>query len=237
MDSTQTGKHTRMKSYLINLATRPDRLALATEELNKIGITPERFEAYTADQAGGNRPLAFNKSQYYCIKKAVEEGHKVFAVFEDDVCFTDGAAKVIADAVHELPIDFDCLHLGCNPIGMSTTEWKMPEEVSYINSDRDEICQNNIARLYNCWQTHAIVWSRDGAKFVIDHFPFWKDEYAVEGLMIFDEWLRVNMYIGGKSFVSRPMVAYQRPDFSDLNQAPSDYTSCFELGNKYLMEL
>jgi GR25 family glycosyltransferase involved in LPS biosynthesis len=212
-----------MKSYLINLASRPDRLAQATEELSRVGIEFERFEAFTPDQAGGNRPLAFNKSQYYCIKKAVEEGHERFAVFEDDVAFTDMTGGIITDAINQIPEDFDLAHLGCNIIGMSTTEWTMPQKIS-----------ERIALLHNCWQTHAIIWSKQGAESFLDLFPFYKDEYAVEGLMIFDEWLRQNVYPLEKSFVMRPMVAYQRPDFSDLNQAQSDYTSCFELGNKYL---
>jgi GR25 family glycosyltransferase involved in LPS biosynthesis len=212
-----------MKSYLINLASRPDRLAQATDELTRVGIEFERFEAFTPDQAGGNRPLAFNKSQYYCIKKAVDEGHERFAVFEDDVAFTEGAREKIDNALLELPDCFGLMHMGCNIVGMSTTEWKMPDK-----SD------SHIAELFNCWQTHAIVWNKWFAKVFLKRFPFYTDDYAKEGLMIFDEWLRQNMYDISECYVMRPMVAYQRPDFSDLNQAQSDYTSCFELGNKYL---
>lgn len=226
-----------MHSYLINLASRPDRLQHATQQLHSVGIDFERFEAYTRDQAGGNGPLAFNKSQYYCIKKAVEAGHERFAIFEDDVTFAEGAAEKIAKAINEMPLFFDCLHLGCNIIGMSTTQWKMPDEVGFINSDGDEITRYNIAKLHNCWQTHAIIWSIEGARFVLDHFPYWKDEYAVEGLQIFDEWLRVNLYIGGRSYVMRPMVAYQRPDQSDIWGTQGDYSYSFNEGNKYLMSL
>lgn len=212
-----------MKSYLINLASRPDRLENATKELAKVGIEAERFEAYTGD----NRCLAFNKSQYYCIKKAVEEGHERFAIFEDDVAFVDGAKEMIHRVLTQLNPDFCLLHLGCNIIGMSTTVWKMPN----WHTDR-------LAVLYNCWQTHAIIWNIDGARKFLKEFKYYTDEYEKEGLVIFDEWLRVNMYPTEPSFVMRPMVAYQRPDTSDIwGGQHSDYTSCFHEGNKYLMSL
>jgi GR25 family glycosyltransferase involved in LPS biosynthesis len=213
-----------MHSYLINLASRPDRLEKATAELNRIGIEAERFEAYTGD----NRPLAFNKSQYYCIKKAVEAGHATFAIFEDDVAFTENAAELITDAMCEIPDSLSVLHLGCNIIGMSTTQWRMPHKYS-----------EHLAFLYNCWQTHAIVWSKPAAEYVLNNFPYYTDEYEKEGLTIFDEWLRVNLYNKFPCFVMRPMVAYQRPDVSDIWQGGgvSDYTSCFHDGNKYLLNL
>lgn len=215
-----------MKSYLINLASCPDRLAASTEELNKVGIPFERFEAFNRDQAGGNGPLAFNKSQYHCIKKAVEEGHERFAIFEDDVAFTENAQELISQAVQQLPEHFGVLHMGSNLVGMSTTEWEMPEKYS-----------ENLAILYNSWQTHAIIWSLPAAVFVLKNFPFYTDDYAKEGLTIFDEWLRTKVYPDFECFVMRPMVAYQRPDFSDLWQTEGNYVHSFELGNKYLMEL
>lgn len=211
-----------MKSYLINLATRPDRLESATAELSKIGIVAERIEAFTGD----NRCLAFNKSQYYTLKKAVQEEHEIFAIFEDDVSFTDGAMEQIKRAMSELPEHFGILHLGCNIVGMSTTEWQMPEKYS-----------DNLSQLFNCWQTHAIIWSLSAAKYVLSNFPFYTDEYEREGLTIFDEWLRNNLYQDYDCFVMRPMVAFQRPDFSDIWQTQGDYSACFEQGNKYLISL
>lgn len=212
-----------LKSYLINLATRLDRLENATRELAGVGIDVERFEAHTGD----NRPLAFNKSQYYCIKKAVQEGHERFAIFEDDVAFVDGAKEKIVAALKELPEHFGLLHLGCNIIGMSTTVWDMPERY-------DE----HLAYLFNCWQSHAIVWSLHGAQLFLGNFPFYTDEYEKEGLTIFDEWIRTHLYSNLDCFVMRPMVAYQRPDTSDIwGGQHSDYTSCFHEGNKYLMSL
>lgn len=211
-----------MKSYLINLSHRTDRLDRSTNELHKAGIEFERFEAISGD----NKPLAFNKSQYFCIKKAVEAGHERFAIFEDDVAFTD-KWHLIGSAINELPENWGLLHLGCNLIGMDTTVWQMPTKYS-----------EHLAILHNAWQTQAIVWNAKMASHVLKSFPYWTDEYEKEGLTILDEWLRTNIYQMNNSYVMRPMVAYQRPDTSDIwGGVHTDYTSCFERGNKYLMGL
>lgn len=192
----------RMKSYLINLPSRPDRLESATAELRRVGLEPERFNAYSEAQAHGNRPLAFNKSQYFCIFEAFNKGHEKFAIFEDDVVFTPNAAETIQAAIAEIPGHAGIIHMGCNIIGMSTTIWDMPDGHS-----------QHLAQLYNCWQSHAIIWTKAAAAFFLDNFPFYKDEYAKEGLMIFDEWLRQNMYTEFDCFVLNPMVAYPSQNF------------------------
>lgn len=210
-----------MKSYLLNLASRPDRLESSMNELAKIGIVPERFESFT----GPNRPLAFNKSQYYCIKKAVEEEQPVFAIFEDDVAFTEGAADLIKKALSELPESFALLHLGTNIIGMSTTEWDMPIPYS-----------DHLAILQNSWQTHCVIWNYHAAVSFLKNFPFYTDDYMTEGLMIYDEWLRQKFYPNWECFVMKPMVCYQKPDTSDIWGGHGDYTYAFEQGNKWLKE-
>lgn len=212
-----------MKHYLINLEKRADRLQASAEQLKNIGIIPERFNAYTGD----NPKLAFNKSQYHCIKKGIAENADFFGVFEDDVMFTQHAAPTIQGALNELAgRDWLLLHLGCNILGMHGMEWKMPT--------REGV---NIARIYNGWQTHAILWNSKRAAEIIDTFAFHDDKYEREGLMIFDEWLRVNMYPHYPCYVMRPMVAWQRPDYSDIWNNPGDYTYCFHEGNKYLTKL
>lgn len=212
-----------MKHYLINLAKRTDRLEMATQQLNSIGIDPERFNAFTGD----NPKLAFNKSQYHVIKKGIAENSDFFGVFEDDAAFIPDSARVIQRAMNELAgREWLLLHLGCNLVGMSGTTWKMPT--------REGV---SIARIYNGWQTHSIFWNSKYAAQIIDTFPFHDDQYEREGLMIFDEWLRVNIYNQHPCFVMRPMVCFQRPDYSDIWNNSGDYTYCFTQGNKYLMQL
>ena len=90
------------KNYLINLATRPDRLLHSQQEFNRVGLAFERFEAHTRP----DRFLAFNSSQYHCLQKAVTDGFAWFTIYEDDVIF--GPYGHATEAINQLPMDFDC---------------------------------------------------------------------------------------------------------------------------------
>lgn len=201
-----------MKILCINLDSRPDRWEKVQAEFDRIGLVVERFAACT----GNNRVRAFNKSVYECMKSA---GGEDLLIFEDDTAFDDKPFLGV-------PKDFMTLHLGANIIGTDTMQWEMPTKYN-----------GHLAILHNAWQSHATLYSAECVKFIIDNFPFWKEEYEYEGCQIFDEWLRVNVLSMGRSYVLCPMIAYQRPDISDIWGGPQDYTSCHERGNKYLMNL
>lgn len=231
-----------MKVLCINLDSRPDRWAESQTEFAKVGLSVDRLPAST----GNNRVRAFNHSVYRAMKEAEygKEVHNWKAVggeiktgyepddlllFEDDVCFdgfNEGHMNILAMVDDLLGNDWLTLHLGANIIGMHTTEWQMPEKF-----------KPGIAKLHNCWQSHATLYSAKCVQFIVDDFLYWKEEYEVEGCQIFDEWLRVNVLSQGKSYVLSPMVAYQRPDTSDIWGGPQDYTSCHKRGNEYLKTL
>ena len=195
-------------NYLINLDSRPDRLASVTTEFKRVGLAFERFPAHT-----GEVPyLAFNSSQYHCLLHALAAGFKYFTIYEDDVRF--GPYGHASDALCQLPADFGILQLGCNLVGSDIVDFKKPEKHS-----------ENLFRLYDCWQTTGICYSRACAQWIVDN---WNRE------LIYDEWLRVNVYKQFKSFVIAPQVIYQAPGRSDIWGCETDYTSCFERGNNLL---
>ena len=51
---------------------------------------------------------------------------------------------------------------------------------------------------------------------------------------IFDEWLRKNVLSIGRSYVLKPMIAYQRPGKSDIWHGQTDYTGAHTAGNEWL---
>jgi hypothetical protein len=162
-----------------------------------------------------NRVLAFNKSVYKAMQLA--EGEDLL-LFEDDVTFD-------VDKIEIPPVtDFMTIHLGCNIIGMDSTRWQMPTYFNYY-----------IAKLHNCWQSHATLYSKECVRYILDNFKYVTDEYKTEGCQIFDEWLRVNVLPMGRSYVLKPMIAYQRPRHSELWNKEADYTSVHTRGNHYLM--
>ena len=185
---------------------------LAEEEFNRVGLKVEPFQAIVED----NRALGFNKSVYECMKLAKGED---LLLLEDDVKF-DGEVRF------DFPKDALTVHLGCNLIGMDTTVWQMPTNG----------VEGGYARLHNCWQTHANWYSAECVEFILQNFKFVTDEYKREGLQIFDEWLRVNVFPRGRSYVMNPMIAYQRPRWSEIWNCHTDYTSCHTRGNKWLKD-
>lgn len=191
---------------------------LAQAELNRVGFDVEKFTAICED----NRVLSFNKSVYECMR--LSEGGPSL-LFEDDVMFDPGfsSADLGSVIVGYLPSDFMTLHLGCNILGFDNTQWKMPE---YFNP--------KIAKLHNCYQSHATLYSGECVKYILDNFKFITDEYKTEGCEIFDDWLRRNVLNQARSYVLKTMVAYQRPRKSEIWGVESDYTYCHIHGNKWL---
>jgi hypothetical protein len=205
-----------MKSLCITMG--PD-WSLAEAEFKRVGIAVERFDAIVQD----NRVLAFNKSVYACMKLA--EGDDLM-LFEDDVVFDEGFDWLkVGFAQKQLPKDFMTLHLGCNFLGFDNTVWQMPEYFS-----------PHLAKLHNCYMSHATLYSAECVKYIIENFKFVTDEYATEGCEIFDDWLRRHVLPMGRSYVMSPMVAYQRPRKSEIWNVQADYTYCHIYGNKWLKE-
>jgi GR25 family glycosyltransferase involved in LPS biosynthesis len=202
------------KVYIINLDKRTDRLASVKKECERVGLAFERFKAIE----GNNRHLAFNKSQYNVLKLAVEQGAESVLVLEDDVVFNN--LDHLPQALSELPQDWACVYFGAN-----------------VNGTKLERYSSHLFKIRNSFTTHAVAYSYKMAKWIVENFPFHTDDYERAGLTIYDEWLRVNVQEQFKCFLVHPMVAIQKPDFSDIWNNEADYTRCFIDGDKLLSEL
>lgn len=201
-----------MIKLCINLDSRPDRWELVQKEFEKAGLEVERLSACTGD----NRPLAFNQSVYKAMELAKGED---LLLFEDDVVF-EGELPIFetkCGTFSSLPGDALTVHYGCNMYG----DWKLPEKTQYPQ----------YARLWNCWQSHATWYSSEAVEFVLANL----DPTHLNGTNnIFDDWLRRNVLVKGRSYVHVPMIAYQRIDKSDIWGHETDYTACHIKGNEWL---
>lgn len=208
-----------MITICINLDSRADRWQAVSKEFERINLSVQRFPAITGD----NRCLAFNKSVYECMKLARIETKESslyhnLLLLEDDVVFDCPIPVIIP------PENFMTVHLGCNIIGTDTMVWQMPTAYN-----------RTLVKLHNCYQSHATLYSAECVKYIIDNFKFVTDEYEKEGLTIFDEWLRTNILPMGRSYVLKPMIAWQRPGVSNIwGDTHQDYTSCYKRGNDWL---
>lgn len=194
-----------MIKLCINLDSRPDRWELAQKEFERVGLEVERMPAIMHD----NRPLAFNQSVYKAMELA--KGQDLL-LFEDDVVFD---CEKFWPFIH--PSGALTFHFGGNIYG----DWRMPERTP----------QPNIAKLWNCWQSHATWYSKEAVDFILNNL----DPTHLNGTNnIFDDWLRRNVLTQGRSYLHVPMIAYQRIDRSDIWGHDTDYTACHIDGNKWL---
>jgi hypothetical protein len=213
-----------MKILCINITEDTESWHLSQQEFARVGLIVERLPATVED----NRPLAFNKSVYKAMEAARVQTDCGYAyddllLFEDDVVFDSAFWPCWANYPFQLPPDFLTLHLGCNLIGMDTTVWQTPTPYS-----------EHLARLWNCWQSHATLYSAECVKYILDNF---NPNVLDADNMIFDEWLRTKVLPMGCSYVMKPMIAYQRPRKSEIWNCHADYTSVHKLGNQYLSTL
>uniref|UniRef100_A0A6C0IFI0 Glycosyl transferase family 25 domain-containing protein n=1 Tax=viral metagenome TaxID=1070528 RepID=A0A6C0IFI0_9ZZZZ len=74
-------------AYYINLEKRKDRKAHLENELDKIGIKAERFNAI--ELPNGNGALGCSMSHLKCIEKAKQNNWDHILVMEDDITFLD----------------------------------------------------------------------------------------------------------------------------------------------------
>lgn len=193
----------------INLDKRTDRKEQCEAELNRVGLVAERFRAYEGD----NKHLAFNKSQWNCLNEC--KGYKSILILEDDVVFKN--LDHLLQALSELPFDWDVIYFGAN-----------------INGTQLERYSQHLFKIKNSFTTHAVAYSGKMAKYIVENFPYHTNEYEKEGLMIYDEWLRVNVQEQFKCFLIHPMVAEQRVSYSDIWNNHADYSRCFTEGNELL---
>jgi len=195
--------------YYINLAARTDRNLQIRYELDRLEVKANRIDAIT----GENKHLAFNASQFKALSGA---GGDSILILEDDCVFRSGVSDchdIITSATGELSEDWDILFLGANIMGSDVMKWEAPLNYS-----------THLKILVNCWTTHAVAYSRKCIDWIVKNWNF--SEFP-----IYDEWLRVNVLPYKKCFIVNPMVADQRPGFSDIWQTQVDY-GFFKQGNE-----
>lgn len=201
-----------MRILCINIDSDTTAWDLSCKEFEKFNVDVERVSAIVED----NRPLAFNKSVYKCMQMAAGDS---LMLFEDDVVF-DTNIQAWQLPWNELPDDFMTLHLGCNIFGSDIVKWKMPTHYS-----------GKLAKLHNCWQSHATIYSAECVQWILDNMRI--DIFDNEN-NAFDDWLRRKVMPMGRSYLMRPMIAYQRPRHSAIWNVPTDYTGAHFNGNKWL---
>jgi hypothetical protein len=131
-------------------------------------------------------------------------------VFEDDAIMVRDRGWFDV-AVGELPDQWDMLMLGANITG------DIVKHSDYL------------AKVLGAWTTHSVLYSAPFIERMIRELP------GVD--LVIDEYFRTVIHPEGRSFVVRPMVCYQRPGHSDIQNVHQDYTGVFETSNSRMMKV
>jgi GR25 family glycosyltransferase involved in LPS biosynthesis len=180
-----------MIAYVINLDQRQDKWRASINELSP-HFNLERVSAIKNDWGW--------LGLWQTFKNIFQECKGDVLIFEDDATYR-GWATSLQNAINDLPDCWEMLMLGAN--------------IKDLRLDR---INNNLARTYGAWTTHAILYSHKFAK-----------EMAELNLDIpIDEYFRTIVHPRGNSYVVYPFLSYQRPSDSDIEQGFKDYTNLFQ---------
>ena len=183
----------------INLGRRPDRLQTLLPTFEKSEIIATRFPAIDCVFLGVHPTEACQSSHKEIIKYAKSKNLDSIFIFEDDVELANDFNEVVSQALKELPNDWCMFYAGGNYDGV--------HPVPYSNH------LNKITHLY---ATHA---------------------YAVHSRMydvilgspncIIDVYY-TTLHITYPTYITKPRIAFQRADYSDIMWMNVNYTELKE---------
>jgi hypothetical protein len=139
---------------------------------------------------------SFCLSQRGMLERAKEYVGSVL-LLEDDVLFKEWSN--IDSVMNELPKDFDILYLGANVT--CEPEYHSP----------------HLRKVTSAWTSHAILYSQYAIHWILNHYKDWE----THGM--YDDWLSREFLPNHKCYVAAPMLAIQRPVYSDLWQKNVSY--------------
>lgn len=208
----------KIKTYIINLDNRDDRLKETIEECMKIGLNYERFSGIIINEENyvnyklinskkaWKNNIEYIKSASGCklshleiLKKYLEYyGHEEYVmILEDDVIFEDNTLYYLYFALQNLKKnDFDILYLSTN-----------------LNNINDaKIIDNNLLKINKGLTTTAQIFKKNNITKIINIIE--NSEIEIDNTY--------SNYLENKYCVY-PMCVYQRLSYSDINKKMNDY--------------
>jgi hypothetical protein len=185
------------KIYLINLDSRPDRLARALTIFNQLGIADrvERLSGIVPPDGNGRQGCLL--SHIETIKRAKALGLKNVLVFEDD--FELMNINFIPPAIDQL----------------QRTHWAL-YYLGYNSHSSLSQVSPNLLKITNCYAAHAIAYNSTIFDFILHAFEN-------NNIEIIDVWLAKNVQSKFECFGSYPLAAIQIPGHSDIEKKEVNY--------------
>jgi GR25 family glycosyltransferase involved in LPS biosynthesis len=189
-----------MLTRVISLDAYIDRMKFIPEEMAKMGWEYERFSAVDPYPNAG----AYIGSSY-SHTEVLRDISGLLLVCEDDVMFIDGAKEIYDKAFAQLPEDWDLFYLGGN-----------------VKKPAQRYSENLFRITYGVHCTHAILYREKARNFILENFNALVDDRTGE-ITFFDHWLYCNGLGKMNCYICYPVIAYQRPNYSNARKDIMDY--------------
>jgi GR25 family glycosyltransferase involved in LPS biosynthesis len=187
-----------MEAYIINLEHRKDRRAAVEQEVLKLDL-----EKYTVISAltGSNPGEGCTLSHQYCVQLAKENDLEYVLILEDDVIFEENVQEVFNKAFREVQAyPWNILYLGCNVKG----------SVQKV--------EQNLGKVVKANTTHAYV----------IHKRFYDTVLGIDDYSVIIDLQYRQLSYKYDMFTCIPLVAFQRPNHSDILNIKVDYKKDME---------
>lgn len=189
-------------AFCINLDKRTDRWEASQKQFKRIGIDVERVSGVDGFAIQGDfsiRPgeVGCLKSHMKVLELAKERGYKSFLLLEDDVEFANDFHERFNIIEPQIP-EYEMLYFGSNP----------------HSGGREEISPN-INRIIYTFAAHCVIFKDSCLDDILNdlHGPMTNAVDVVYG----------RHQVTHPAFCIKPALAWQRKDFSDINQQIVDY--------------
>lgn len=192
------------KALCINLDRRLDRWEETLKEFSKIGINNIKRISAVDGKTIGYQKAYISLAETACVMShikaltyAKEKNMNSVFIAEDDIEFTDNFNEKFNKIEHQIPNDWQLLYLCINP-----------------DSGEYNRIYDNIYRIKGCYSAHAILYKSEIFDKAIEFLE--KNTYPADvslGLL--------QNYTNAYSIY--PHLAYQRKDFSDIQNMNVDY--------------
>jgi glycosyl transferase family 25 len=203
---------------VISLKENHDKRKSVLEECKKLGIVPKFYLANKHPTSGVQGCL---ESHMYCINYAKRNNLENVLILEEDIVFEDNVLERLASTV--LPNEYDMFYLGyhiLNGYRENTNTLKILSGLtthSYIihHSIYDYVLEN----IKGNWQSIPEYHQQTPME-----VPFFKNNLRAIDIF-YAKWVH---HRRNKTYGVYPLVATQRPGFSDIENATVDYTNLFK---------
>ena len=203
------------KIICINLDKRTDRWESFQKEFGCHVSMKKHVTRFSA--IPHSRPfIGFNLSQLGCLKLCSNETGPVL-ILEDDATLLPGAEEIFAEAIQQLPVNWEVLYLGA---------------MIFSGNFQGEKISRNLVTAKRLVCTHAMAYNVGVPARIYK-------EYNMPSLYlnkpnIYDCWLSRSIDKRGKAYLINPMISWQDGSYSDLSNQVSVGPNMFELTQKKL---